>query len=150
LLLDTGLVFVLASALLAVGGGRPLWSGAHGQTLGRIAAAVLASTIYYVPAMRLTDGRTAGKRAMGIRVVRADRLPMTASLGLWREAVLKVALIDVIGLVPGVGSAFAFTVLALDVGWPLIDVDSRAIHDLLARTRVIFDERLVPRGPGSG
>jgi uncharacterized RDD family membrane protein YckC len=93
------------------------------------AGAVLASLLYFPAIMRATDGRTLGKMATRIRVVRTDRKAMSFTRAAWREAIVKA----VPSLLPGL----FFIVALLDDLWPLWDPQNRAIHDMLAGTRVV-------------
>jgi uncharacterized RDD family membrane protein YckC len=111
-----GLIAVIAGALLAV-----------------LCAAVVA--LLYAPAMMArTDGRTLGRSAVGIRVIRADGLPITFWFAVLREVVVKSLLV-------GTLSSFTFGLAwLLDVLWPLWDEEHRALHDFLVNTRVIVDD----------
>jgi uncharacterized RDD family membrane protein YckC len=110
-----GVVAILVGALLAV-------------------VCVAVVSLLYAPAMMArTDGRTLGRSAMGIRVIRADGRPMTFGFAMLREVVVKALLI-------GTVSSFSFGLAwLLDVLWPLWDEENRALHDLLLNTRVIVD-----------
>ena len=99
---------------------------------------LLPALAYFVPVMTFTNGQTLGKRAVGIRVVRADLKPMTAGVAALREGALK----NVVGVL-------SLPVYVLNVLWPLGDRQSRALHDIAASTRVIRDESARARHPGS-
>lgn len=92
-----------------------------------IADAALAG-VYYVLTMVAWDGRTVGKRASRIRVIRTDGAPMDASTVLKRQILLQYV---AFGLVP--------LLCIADYLWPLRDRENRAVHDVLIRTRVIRD-----------
>ena len=66
-------------------------------------------------------GQTIGKMATGIRVVSADDEPLDASSALWRTV------------------SVALTMLTIGFGYlpALLGTDRRALHDRLARTRVV-------------
>jgi uncharacterized RDD family membrane protein YckC len=98
--------------------------------LGVSGSAVLMALLYFPTIMKRTNGRTAGKVALGIRVVRTDEQPMTFTRAALREVVIKLLLV---GSTPFVNPVLSF----LDGLWPLWDKDNRAIHDMLARTRVV-------------
>lgn len=98
--------------------------------------AALSAAIYYGPLMRSTNGQTLGKRLVGIRVVRTDRRPMTVTRALWRQVALLIVAIDLIGYIPTVGPAVGFVVFLIDALNPLRDREKRALHDMLAGTRV--------------
>jgi uncharacterized RDD family membrane protein YckC len=92
--------------------------------------AVLASLAYFPVIMRATNGRTLGKMATRIRVVRTDDQPMSFVRATWREVVLKTL---AVGLIPPA----LWPLTLLDDLWPLWDPENRAIHDMLAGTRVV-------------
>ena len=81
---------------------------------------------YYTPQMLRWEGRSLGKRACGIRVVRPDGEPLTAARILVRQGLVQYLL-------------WGFVPLAslLDYLWPLGDRENRALHDLAAGTRVV-------------
>ncbi len=140
-ILDGGIVFVLSSLLLLALGDRPLWAFGHhhlstGQHVVRFAIGVAAALVYYSPLMWLTNGQTIGKKVLGIRVVRTDGAPMTLGRAIWREGVVKVGLFGALSLAPAVGGTIGVLVGLLDDLWPLWDRENRALHDMLARTRV--------------
>lgn len=68
------------------------------------------------------DGQTIGKKAMKIKVVRADGLPMNMSTALIREVPGKIV-----------------DVLALGLGylWAIWDKDKQTFHDKIANTFVV-------------
>ncbi|MDQ8044701.1 MAG: RDD family protein [Patulibacter sp.] len=94
----------------------------------------LLVSLMYAPAwMWRTNGRTLGKQMLGIRVVRADGTRMTFAFAVFREFLVK-------GLLASVASSLTFYVYALvDALWPLWDSERRAIHDHIAKTRVVRD-----------
>jgi uncharacterized RDD family membrane protein YckC len=98
-------------------------------------AAVLAFSVVallYAPAMMArTDGRTVGRMAMGIRVIRADGGPMTFWFAMLREVLVKALLVGALA-----SATFGLAWL-LDVLWPLWDEEHRALHDFVVNTRVI-------------
>jgi uncharacterized RDD family membrane protein YckC len=77
------------------------------------------------------NGRTFGKRRAGVRVVREDGRPITLGFALLRETVVKAALYI------WAGALFLFIPAILDSLWPLWDDESRALHDMAVRTRVV-------------
>jgi uncharacterized RDD family membrane protein YckC len=98
------------------------------------ACAFVAAVGYAVWMSAHTNGRTLGRMAWGIRVARADGAPLGLGRAFLREAVLKW------GLFYGLGGLLTLGILPLvDVLWPLWDEQNRALHDLLARTRVVRD-----------
>ena len=90
-------------------------------------------TLVYAPVMLwLTNGRTLGRMAAGIRVVRANGRPMTLMVATIREVVLKA-------VVFGLLSQATFGLAGLiDVLWPLIDRENRALHDFGVDTRTVL------------
>lgn len=93
--------------------------------------------LYLPPTMVITDGRTIGKLVLGIRVVREDEQPMTIGRATFRELVVKEVFI---GLLPIV----YFILIPADALFPLVDKENRAIHDFMARTRVV--KQIDPHG----
>ena len=86
------------------------------------------SLVYFIPVMSLTDGRTLGKWALGIRTVRATLTPMNPSVAGLREGLLKSGILSLL-----------WPLFFVSVLWPLGDPQNRALHDLVAGTRVIRD-----------
>jgi uncharacterized RDD family membrane protein YckC len=131
-----GLVANLTIVALGVDVDR-LYSGSPGDEAWLVILGVMLAAIAYFPAiMRATDGRTLGKMATRIRVVRTDGQPMSLARATWREVVLKTL---VVGLIP----PFLWPLWLLDDLWPLWDRENRAIHDMLAGTRVVRTD--IPR-----
>ena len=91
-----------------------------------------AVALIYAPYfMAKWNGATPGKRAVGIRVVRAEGLPMTFGYAAYREVLVKQILF-------GVASSFTFGLATLiDYLWPLWDSEQRALHDIIVNTRVV-------------
>jgi uncharacterized RDD family membrane protein YckC len=77
------------------------------------------------------NGQTPGKQMVGIRVVRETAEPITYGYALVREFVVKQLLIGLIG------GLLLYLPLVLNYLWPLWDADNRALHDMVASTRVI-------------
>jgi uncharacterized RDD family membrane protein YckC len=110
-----GVVAVLVGALLAV------------------CCVAVVSFLYAPFLMARTNGKTLGRMAVGIRVVRANGQPMTFWFAMLREVVIKALLF-------GFVSSFTFGIASLlDVLWPLWDEENRALHDFIVNTRVIVD-----------
>jgi uncharacterized RDD family membrane protein YckC len=119
-LLD-GLIWLLAAVFVVAFGTIP---GIHG--LGSLGLMVLTGGVYYTATMvrrGAHNGQTLGKQATAIRVVRQDGKPVTVSTVLKRELLAK----------PVVGSV----TLGVDYLWPLGQREKGALHDLLAKTRVV-------------
>ena len=103
-----------------------------GLLLWFVAVAVIA--LLYAPLMMArTNGKTLGRMAMGIRVVRANGTPMSFGWAMLREVVVKALLF-------GFASSVTFGLASLlDVLWPLWDDENRALHDFVVDTRVVRD-----------
>jgi uncharacterized RDD family membrane protein YckC len=103
-----------------------------GMMLGFVAVAIVA--VLYAPLMMArTNGKTLGRMAMGIRVVRANGQPMTFGFAMLREVAVKVLLFGFAGSL-----TFGLVNLA-DALWPLWDDENRALHDFVVDTRVVRD-----------
>jgi len=142
--IDGIVVGVIALVLFAIfaafaGGGFLV-----GDTTGYIAAVlgilgfglcvVVAALVYAPLMMAKTNGKTLGRMALGIRVVRANGQAITFGYATLREIVVKWLLFNVIG------GAFTFGLAALiDDLWPLWDEEHRALHDMVVDSRVIRD-----------
>ena len=95
---------------------------------------VSIAALLYAPAlMARTDGKTFGRMALGIRVVRAKGQPMTFGFAMLREVAVKTLLFGIASALTGGLATLA------DVLWPLWDEENRALHDLIVDTRVIRD-----------
>ena len=87
-----------------------------------IAALVVWAFLYVFVALAVA-GRTFGKAAVGLRVVRADGLPISARQALIRTLVLP----------------FSFVFLGIGLLMILLQREHRALHDLAAGTAVVTD-----------
>jgi uncharacterized RDD family membrane protein YckC len=103
-----------------------------GLLLSFLAIAIVA--LLYAPLMMArTNGKTLGRMAMGIRVVRAKGQPMTFGWAMLREVAVKALLF-------GFLSSLTFGLASLaDVLWPLWDEENRALHDFIVDTRTVKD-----------
>ena len=82
--------------------------------------------LLYAPLMlAFNDGQTLGKKALGIAVINEDGAPIGFGRALWREIFSRWLL--AITIIGGI----------LDPLWPLWDEQNRALHDIMAKTRVI-------------
>jgi uncharacterized RDD family membrane protein YckC len=103
-----------------------------GLMLGFLAIAIVA--LLYAPLMMArTNGKTLGRMALGIRVVRANGQPMTFGFAMLREVAVKALLFGFAGSI-----TFGLANLA-DVLWPLWDDENRALHDFVVDTRTVKD-----------
>jgi len=102
-----------------------LVSTAKPDVIFALAGAAVALA-YYLPLMLRWEGGTVGKRALGIRVVRADGAPLRARQVLVRQVAIQF-------LVCG----FVLPANLLNYLWPPADRQNRALHDLVVDTRVV-------------
>ena len=93
----------------------------------------IAALLYAPVMMARTNGRTLGRMATNIRVVRASGQPITFGFAVLREVVIKWFLFGIAGAITG-GIA-----PLLDVLWPLWDEQNRCLHDFIVNTRVVQD-----------
>lgn len=84
--------------------------------------------------MKMTNGQTVGKMLTGCRVIRSSGEPIGFWWAVLREVAIKGVAIGLFG--NGITGGFPFVTL-LDGLWPLWDEQSRALHDMVADTRVI-------------
>jgi uncharacterized RDD family membrane protein YckC len=97
-------------------------------------AFVVVALLYAPLMMAKTNGKTVGRMATGIRVVRAGGEQMTFGFAALREIVIKGILIG------GIAGSFTFGLAyLLDVLWPLWDDENRALHDFIVNTRTVMD-----------
>ena len=89
-----------------------------------VAAAVTAA--YYVPLMLRWDGQTVGKRALRVRVVRADGQRLDGKTVFVRQVLVQSIVLAPLPLVAIINYLL-----------PLVDRSNRAGHDFAARTRVV-------------
>jgi uncharacterized RDD family membrane protein YckC len=97
-------------------------------------ACVFVAALLYAPAMMArTNGRTLGRMATGIRVVRADGRDVDFGFAMLREVAVKWLLFNAVG-----GSLTFGIAPLLDYLWPLWDEESRALHDYVVNTRTVL------------
>lgn len=87
--------------------------------------------------MARTNGRTVGKIAAGIRVVREGGQPVDLGFALLRELLVKNLLFGFVAVIT------LFIATLLDYLWPLWDDQHRALHDQIVKSRVVRAD-----GPG--
>ena len=105
------------------------WENSLGWILGILGLVSFALLWgYYIAFEILWNGQSPGKRLVGLRVIRVDGTPISAS-----ESVIRnlVRLIDFLPLAYGVGVVTMF-----------IDKNSRRVGDLAAGTIVVHDRKL--------
>jgi uncharacterized RDD family membrane protein YckC len=143
-LIIDGLIVGIGGVLLAIAIMAPfsaLWFadeevGVVSFVIGVMLAVICVSIIalLYAPAMMArTNGKTWGRMAVGIRVVRANGQPMTFGFAMLREVAVKALLFGIAGSI-----TFGLAQL-VDYLWPLWDEENRALHDMIVDTRVITD-----------
>jgi uncharacterized RDD family membrane protein YckC len=95
----------------------------------------LTATLTYYPLTMMREGQangqTIGKQMTGIRVVQVSGEPFAYGAGVMREFAIKYLLFNV------VGGFFLGIPSLLNYLWPLWDDENRALHDMLASTRVV-------------
>src|SRR5829696_5706222 len=138
--IDGLIIGIGAGIVLAVLGAAGLTVDGDGGAVAFVVAllfAVLAIAVVallYAPAlMARTNGKTLGRMAVGIRVIRADGGRMSFGFAMLREVAVKALLVGV------VSSATFGLGYVIDVLWPLWDEESRALHDFVVNTRTILD-----------
>jgi uncharacterized RDD family membrane protein YckC len=113
---DIGVVSILVGLFLAV-----------------VCVSIVA--LLYAPAlMARTNGKTLGRMATGIRVVRANGEPITFGFAMLREVAVKALLFGIAASLTAGLSTLA------DCLWPLWDEENRALHDFIVNTRTIIDD----------
>jgi uncharacterized RDD family membrane protein YckC len=120
-------VFVLAGILLTIGGADPF------QTRTTRVAVIVLGLLYATLMLAFHHGQTVGKEVVHVRVVAEDGEPVGFGRAFGREAIKAV---------------FGYTgiIWIVDVLWPLWQSENRALHDLIAGTRVVE----APKGPPNG
>jgi uncharacterized RDD family membrane protein YckC len=100
-----------------------------------LALVLLATALLYAPlTMRRggpRNGQTWGKQAMSIRVARPGGAPQTFASAAFREVVVKLLLFGAASLL------LLLVPTLLDCLWPLWEREKRALHDMLADSRVV-------------
>jgi uncharacterized RDD family membrane protein YckC len=129
-------ILVVFGSVFSIGFFADDETGVVALILGLVLAAVaiaIVSLLYAPLMMARTNGKTLGRMAVGIRVVRAKGETMTFGFAMLREVAVKALLFGIAGSV-----TFGLANLA-DVLWPLWDDENRALHDFVVDTRVIAD-----------
>jgi uncharacterized RDD family membrane protein YckC len=130
------LLFLPIGAALGVAGASDSDTGIGAAIVGLLfwVLCVTIIAILYAPLMMArTNGKTLGRMAMNIRVVKTNGEPITFGFAMLREVVVK-------SLVFGIAGSFTFGLAPLlDVLWPLWDEENRALHDFIVSTRVVKD-----------
>jgi uncharacterized RDD family membrane protein YckC len=148
LLLDVLVVLPVALAVDALlglaphhlfGAGHPL--SPHDRRI-QLEVGIALSVAYYAGLLAAWNGQTAGKRLLGVRVVRADGRPVSFARAVWRETGVRIFLLGgLAGLLGRVGAAYGTAGFVADGMCLLLHPERRALHDLIAGTRVILADR---------
>jgi uncharacterized RDD family membrane protein YckC len=143
-IIDSIVIGVMATVLLVVLGAIGATGFIADDTAGLVTVmlalfvgtlcAVAAALVYAPLMMAKTNGRTLGRMATGIRVVRANGKPIDFGWAMLREVVVKGLLFNVVA-----GSFTLGLAYLIDVLWPLWDEENRALHDMVVDSRVIKD-----------
>ncbi|HEY5316843.1 MAG TPA: RDD family protein [Solirubrobacteraceae bacterium] len=128
-LLITGAVELALLLIVWLLSGSPRWTVGHAESLAFEVGLPVA--VIYAPLLLARagerNGQTIGKQAMGIRVIRADGLPLTFATALVREALGRQ--------VPALLTSGLY--VPVDYLWALWDPRSQALHDKVGRTFVV-------------
>jgi uncharacterized RDD family membrane protein YckC len=101
------------------------------SSLAWISVVAIVGLLYAPWLMARTNGQTLGKMVARIRVVRVDGQPIDRSFAAYREIGVKT-----VGLGLAGSATLGLGYLA-DYLWPLWDPENRALHDMVADTRVV-------------
>jgi uncharacterized RDD family membrane protein YckC len=93
----------------------------------------LVALLYAPLLMWRTNGKTIGRMAAGIRVVRANGQDMDFGTAMMREVVIKALAVGI------ASSIIPLLPFLIDVLWPLWDDENRALHDFPVNTRTVLD-----------
>jgi uncharacterized RDD family membrane protein YckC len=146
-LIDSVVILLVGAVVLAIVGYRPYWHQLHARALSggeravRDGIPIVLSWLYMATAVWRLNGRTVGKQLLGIRVCRRDGNEVSYLQAIFRETVLKLAIFDLLTLAVGLGGVALLVSLIDDLAplWPA-NRENLAIHDLIAGTRVVFQE----------
>jgi uncharacterized RDD family membrane protein YckC len=130
------ILFLPIGAALGVAGASDSDTGIGAAIVGLLfwVLCVAIIAVLYAPIlMARTNGKTLGRMAMNIRVVKTNGEPITFGFAMLREVAVKS-----IGF--GIAGSFTFGLAPLlDSLWPLWDEENRALHDFIVSTRVVKD-----------
>jgi uncharacterized RDD family membrane protein YckC len=130
------ILFIPVGAALGIGFAEDSDAGFGAAVVGFIfwGLCVTVIAIFYAPfLMARTNGKTWGRMAMNIRVVRTSGEPVTFGFAMLREVLVKTVLFWILG------TFTAGLAGLLDNLWPLWDEENRALHDFIVSTRVVKD-----------
>ncbi len=131
------ILFVPIGAAAGVGFANNSNTGVGALVVGAIlwVLCVTLIALLYAPAMMArTNGKTLGRMATNIRVVRTSGEPITFGFAMLREVAVKALAFGIAGTVTGGLANLA------DVLWPLWDEENRALHDFVVNTRTVKDQ----------
>jgi uncharacterized RDD family membrane protein YckC len=138
-LLITGAIELALLLIVWALTGGPRLTLARAETLGFEVGLPVA--VLYAPLLLARrgerNGQTIGKRAMGLRVIREDGLPLTFATALVREALGRQ--------VPALLTSGLY--VPVDYLWPLWDARNQALHDKVGRTFVVRAAGSAPESP---
>lgn len=144
------ITLLLREAVLVQLVGLEFHAASTGFAVG-VATVTVASLLYYLPIGWAANGRTFGKMLLGTRVERPSNDHVGVGTVMWRDVVLKTAVIAALGLLHGTPRIVGLALVFADALWPLWDRENRALHDLLAGTRVVCRARgALAQAPESG
>ena len=130
------ILFLPIGAALGIGAANDSDTGVGAAIVGLLFWVLCVTVIAFLYApilMARTNGKTLGRMAMNIRVVRTSGEPVTFWFAFLREVVVKSFLFGFISSITfGLASV-------LDLLWPLWDEENRALHDFIVSTRVVKD-----------
>jgi uncharacterized RDD family membrane protein YckC len=129
-------LFLPVGAALGIGAASDNNTGFGAVIAGLVfwVACVAVISVLYAPVlMARTNGKTFGRMALGIRVVRAGGEDMTFGFAFLREVVVKAIGFGFVGSITG------GIVNVVDYLWPLWDEENRCLHDFVVNTRVVRD-----------
>ena len=134
-LLDT-LVVVVAAGILGVALALAIADDTGDDAVTGIAAAtgfIVTGAYFCLLTARggPRNGQTLGKQAVGIRVVRMDGAPVGIGFAFVREVLVKTLLFAY------AAGFIIYIPTIVNYLWPLWDPESRALHDKIARSRVV-------------
>jgi uncharacterized RDD family membrane protein YckC len=130
------ILFLPIGAALGIAGASDSDAGIGAAVVGLlfwVLCVTIVAFLYAPVLMARTNGKTLGRMAMNIRVVKTSGEPITFGFAMLREVVVK-------SIVFGIAGSFTFGLAPLlDVLWPLWDEENRALHDFIVSTRVVKD-----------
>ncbi|MEH3054578.1 MAG: RDD family protein [Patulibacter minatonensis] len=132
-LLDALLLYAIIGAVVGIVFGVAAASeGAAVLVAIVLVLPTLAALVLLIPwYMSRNQGSSPGKKALGIRVVREDGTDVDLGFAVMREFLIKGLAVSVVG-----GLTFYIGLIA-NYLWPVWDAENRAVHDMMAKSRVV-------------